>query len=163
MSDIRIAVMEGDYDNEDAYNRLLGYIGQKSYLGGYGFCFAPGFPIIEQFRLSEACSSQASPRKIWHFIITFQKAWSHSCLLEIAVQAAVLFSQDYQVLFGLDTGGNGNPHLHFGVNAFSYHPDTAPLFEDRMAGYLACIQKMLSRQSPNMTVTLYFQRRDKNV
>ena len=30
MSDIRIEVFPGSYDNGDAYNKVLGYIGQKN-------------------------------------------------------------------------------------------------------------------------------------
>lgn len=155
MSDIQIIVMEGKYDNDDAYNCVLGYIGQKAYLGGYGFHYIPELSIIEQFKMSETFSNYSGSRKIWHFVITFQQSWNHINLLEIAVQSAKLFSPDYQVLFGLDLEGT-TPHLHFGVNAFSYHPDTPILSEEIMDYYLRHIQSLLSKQYPNMTVTLLY-------
>ena len=156
MSDIQIIVTEGDYDNNEAYNCVLGYIGQKAYLGGYGFRCIPELSIIEQFKMSENFSKHSGLRKIWHFIITFQKSWNHTPLLEVAVQSAKLFSSDYQVLFALDLEGAA-PHLHFGVNAFSYHPDIPILSEEIMDCYLKHIQNLLSQQYPNMTVTLLYK------
>lgn len=156
MSDIQITVMAGGYDNEDVYNRVLGYIGQKAYLGGYGFRCIPKLSIIEQFQMSETFSNYSNSRKIWHFAITFLDSWKNICLLEIAVQAAKLFSSDYQVLFALDLEGAA-PHLHFGINAFSYHPDTPVLSEEIILTYLEHIKYLLSLQYPNMTVTLIFK------
>lgn len=37
MSDIRIEVFDGDYSNDDVYERVLGYIAQKECICGYGF------------------------------------------------------------------------------------------------------------------------------
>lgn len=155
MSDIQITVMEGEYDNVDAYNRVLGYIGQKTYLGGYGFRCIPELSIIEQFKMSETFSNYSSLRKIWHFAITFQDVWPVTTLLQIAVQTAELFSPDYQVLYALDT--ERTPHLHFGINAFSYHPDSPVLSKEIMDNYLNHLHNLLSGQYPNMTVTLLYK------
>lgn len=125
MSDIRIEVFSGGYDNEDAYNKVLGYISNKTYFGGYGFTFNSPLPVIEQFRLSETCSSHSKDsggQKIWHFIITFTNSPKHSELLILADQTSLDFSAKYQIMYGLDTE-KGNSHLHFGVNAFSFYPD----------------------------------------
>ena len=55
MSDIRIETPNGSYNNEDAYNRVIGYISNKTYFGGYGFYYSqnPDNSIIQQFKLSE--------------------------------------------------------------------------------------------------------------
>lgn len=156
MSDIQIIVMEGNYNNSEAYNCVLGYIAQKAYLGGYGFRCTPELSIIDQFEISESLSNHSGFRKIWHFIITFQKSWDHTYLLGIGVQAAKLFSSDYQVLFALDLEG-AEPHLHFGVNAFSYHPNAPILSEEIMDNYLKQIQNLLSEQYPDMTITLLYK------
>lgn len=155
MSDIRIEALSGDYSNDDVYERLLGYISQKSYIGGYGFAYNPDISIIEQFRLSETYSSNSSLRKMWHFIITFSTSWNHQPLLQLADFVAKGFSLEYQVLFGLDTE-QGNPHLHFGVNAFSYHPDHSVLSEEIMHDYLKQLQAFLQNHYPAMAVTLQF-------
>lgn len=155
MSDIRIEALPGTYDNDDVYQNVLGYISQKTYIGGCGFVCDPKISIIEQFQLSETCSSHPSPRKMWHFIITFAIAWNHSALLQLAGTVAAAFSQEYQILFGLDIA-EGNPHLHFGVNAFSYHPDHPVLSEDGMYTYLTQLQEYLRNHYPNWTVTLQF-------
>lgn len=49
------------------------------------------------------------------------------------------------------------PHLHFGVNAFSYHPEASVLTPEIMQNCLKHIQNRLSAMYPNMTVTLQFQ------
>lgn len=129
---------------------------KKAYLGGYGFSCIPGLSVIEQFKKSETASHYSSPRKIWHFYITFLEAWKQTALLEIGVQTAKLFSTDYQVIFALDLEGR-ELHLHFGVNAFSYHPDTPILSDKIMSEYLKYIQTLLSQQYPDKTVTLIFK------
>lgn len=35
MSDIRIEALPGEYSNDDAYEKVLGYISNKSYIGGF--------------------------------------------------------------------------------------------------------------------------------
>lgn len=156
MSDIRIEVFNGLYDNYDAYERLLGYISNKTDCSGYGFNCSLKTSIIEQFRLSETCSHHTNAQKIWHFTITFAERWKHTDLLQIAVKVSSLFASEYQVLFGLDTE-KGRPHLHFGVNAFSYHPDAPVLSKDKMYPCLVYIQQLLEKLYPNKTVTLQFQ------
>lgn len=115
----------------------------------------PDSTIVEQFKISEINSNFTSSRKMWHFIITFQTVWKDISLLEIAVQTAQLFASEYQILFALDL--KGTPHLHFGVNAFSYHPDSPILSKEILDGYLKNIQEQLYRQYPNMTVTLLYK------
>lgn len=158
MSDIRIEVFSGSYSNDDAYNRVLGYIGQKTYLGGYGFSCNSHSTIIKQFQLSEQYSHYKNPQKIWHFIITFSEPWKHYDLLCMGVHVSAVFKDHYQILFGLDTIGQ-NPHLHFGVNAFSYRPDDPILNHSRMSQYMLGIQEYLKRNYPYHTVTLQFQRK----
>lgn len=155
MCDILIKNILGDYANEGAYNRVLGYISQKAYIGGFGFACIPGLSIIEQFRLSETCSNHAGSRKMWHFIITFQKEWPFPLLFSMAVQVSGLFAERYQILFGVDYDKK-IPHLHFGMNAFSYRPDIPQLSETEMHGCLVYIQQMLQGRHPNKTVTLKY-------
>lgn len=156
MSDIRIEVFPGKYDNDDAYNRVLGYIGQKTYLGGYGFSCGPGPTIIEQFQLSEHYSRFQNAQKIWHFVITFSESWRHQQLLCIGRDISEFFKDSYQVLFGLDTDKK-IPHLHFGVNAFSYDPLVPVLGQEKMKEYMLAVQDYLRKAYYPMSVTLQFQ------
>lgn len=163
MSDIRIEIFKGDYDNDDAYENILNYIAQKSYIGGYGFSCIPDYPISEQFRMSETCSSGSSSRKMWHFIITFSTRWSIQSLLQLGTIISTGFSFNYQILFCIDTEP-GNPHLHFGVNAFSYHPDTPVMSEKLMREYVRQLQQFLQQTYPHLTVTIQFMGKgEKNV
>lgn len=137
MSDIRIEVFNGSYDNDDVYKKLLRYISNKLYCNGYGFNYDSSLSIIDQFRLSEEYSEYTNDQKMWHFIITFSSNLNHKYLLNMAVEVSSKFAADYQVMFGLDTrisDGRYRPHLHFAVNAFSYHPHTQPLTKDRIRG-----------------------------
>ena len=130
MSDIRIEVFNGSYDNDDVYKNLLGYISNKLYCNGYGFNYDPSLSIIDQFRLSEEYSEYQNDQKMWHFIITFSSNLNHKYLLNMAVEVSSKFAANYQIMFGLDAeiiNGKYRPHLHFSVNAFSYHPKTQPL------------------------------------
>ncbi len=160
MSDIRIEALSKDhskdYSNDDAYERVLGYISQKKYIGGFGFTCSPELSIIRQFQLSQECSLYSAERKMWHFIITFASAWPHLSLLQLASVVAKAFSPEYQILFGVDTEGGSNPHLHFGVNAFSYHPEHPVLSEELMHDYLKQLQIFLQNHYPTMTITLQF-------
>lgn len=158
MSDIRIEMFKGDYNNDDAYEGVLYYIGGKTYLGGYGFTFNESLSIIQQFHLSEDSSMHRKPdsRKIWHFGITFLHHHNHTELLQLAAQIALAFSADYQVFYGLDTKGHSS-HLHFGVNAFSYHPDTPVLTDEKMRNYIISIQNLLFFRYPGRTITLQYQ------
>ena len=155
MSDIRIEALPGAYVNEDAYDRVLYYIANKSYIGGFGFSCNAELSIINQFRLSEEYSAAYIPdsRKIWHFILTFGTYHKPASLLPLAVNIARAFAPEYQILFGVDTG---NPHLHFGVNAYSYHPDHPVLSEEKMQDYLILLQSYLQNHNPDSTVTLQF-------
>ena len=102
MSDIRIEVFNGSYDNDDVYKNLLGYISNKLYCNGYGFNYDPSLSIIDQFRLSEEYSEYQNDQKMWHFIITFSSNLNHKYLLNMAVEVSSKFAADYQIMFGLD-------------------------------------------------------------
>lgn len=158
MSDIRIETPDGSYNNENAYNRVIGYISNKTYFGGYGFYYSPNpdSSIIQQFKLCETCSNQKNNQKIWHFYITFFKRQNLTDLLKLADQIALIFARQYQIVYGLDTD-EGRPHLHFGVNAFSYHPDIPVLTPESMQDYLTNLQRELQHRYPSKNVTLQFR------
>lgn len=159
MSDLRIVVFNGSYNNEDAYSKVLGYISNKTYFGSYGFNFSSHLPITGQFQINEIYSAHCQNpdrQKIWHFILTFADRLKDTELLALADQTALLFSAEYQVMYGLDKE-KGNLHLHFGVNAFSFYPDNPVLSPERMHGMMKHLQNFLSVRYPAKKVTLQFQ------
>ena len=93
MSDICIEILAGPYEDFNTYHRLLNYIGQKTYVGGYGFYLDPNITIVEQFQLSEACSQHKSLRKMWHFAIIFPHHWKHEELLYIGNNISEIFKK----------------------------------------------------------------------
>lgn len=159
MSDLQIINFERNYDNEDAYNRVLGYIAQKKYIGGFGFSCMPEISVVEWFRLSEFYSNYPCSRKIWHFAITFQKEWDSCSLISMAVWVCGIFREKYQSLWGVDYS-QGTPHLHFAINAFSYHPDIPPLSEMEMHRWLGDLKGHLQQLYPNKTISLIFKEKD---
>ena len=130
--------------------------GYGTYFGGYGFTYNPALSIIEQFKLSETYSSHTHGQKIWHFYITFSTRWNHIDLLNLANQIALIFSPRYQIVYGLDLD-KGNPHLHFGLNTFSYYPDIPVITPKLMEDFLIYLQNELKKWYPRKTVTLQFQ------
>lgn len=164
MSDIRIEVYPGDYGNAEVYQKVLGYISDKAYFGGFGFSPNLSLSIIEQFQLSEQYSKIDSQQKLWHFCITFSKAWNHTTLLKMAVWISSIFATEYQVMYALDLKRNEKPtvpHLHFCVNAFSYHPNSVPLSKELLKQHMEMVQQELSTQYYPYSVTLQFQRKSK--
>ncbi len=158
MSDIQIIRFDGDYNDEDTYCRVLGYIAQKKYVGGFGFSCVPNLPVAEWFRLSEIHSSYSNPEKIHHFVITFRKEWSSQSLISMAIWICYMFHEKYQSLWGADYS-QGTPHLHFGINAFSYHPDIPPLRKAELDDFLKNLQKTIQQHYPDKTVTLISKKR----
>ena len=124
-STIRLEIAPGAYDNDDAYEKVIGYIMKKHVIGGYGYNPFEIGNIIPQFELSKLTSHQTSQRNIWHFYITFSDIRNVEELYTIADMFAQLFAPHYQIIFGVDI--KGKPHLHFAVNAYSYHPDIPTL------------------------------------
>lgn len=156
MSTIRIEVLSGDYENDDVYENVLNYITNKNYIGGYGFTYDESCSITEQFHLSEVYSHQSQAQKMWHFVITFTDYRKSNELLWLAEHVASQFSTEYQILYGLDTVGH-SPHLHFGVNAFSYIPGSPVLSREWMHCCMVYIHKLLTNLYPLQSVTLQFQ------
>ena len=54
-------------------------------------------------------------------------------------------------------GATTGPHLHFGVNAFSYNPLVPVLDQEKMKEYMLAIQDYLRKSYFPMSVTLQFQ------
>ena len=144
-----IKLPAGLYSNEDVYERVLYYVSHKDYIGGYAI-FPPFNTdyIVKQFQISEDTSFYSSERKIWHFIISVSNIRSHQNLLLLAERIAFLFSYNYQVLYALDLE-TGKYHLHFAVNAYSYHPKTEPLSDFLFLQYVEKIKVILSETFPN--------------
>lgn len=160
MCNIIIKVMEGEYTNTDTHNLTLGYISDKAYIGGYGF--SPNLPlsIIEQFQSSEHYSNSANTQKMWHFAIMPYKEYNHTTLFQLATEISSLFAPQYQILYALDLIRDGKPcipHLHFGVNAFSYHPDSLALSPELMRNYITTVKNILTKHFGPIPIILEFQ------
>lgn len=154
MSQIIIKVIPGNYENENVYENVLLYIANKTYIGGYGFSCNNSLSIASQFRLSETNSEKISSQKIWHFVITFSECWKHIELIQLATYVASIFAPQYQVFYGVDLIGH-SPHLHFAVNAFSYHPESPVLSKDLLYNSMTHIHRTVCKLYPFKSVALH--------
>ena len=146
MSNVRLKVFPGTYDNEMAYENVINYVTAKAHWGGYGFFPYNAQDIVSAFAKSRDCSLQSEDRQLWHFTITFSQKFEIHYLYQLANEIAFEFANDYQIIFAVDT--EGCPHLHFAVNAFSYHPNTCTLSPDKMRNIACHILKKLHNSSP---------------
>lgn len=147
--DILIIFPEGYYANNDAYEAVLTYLTKKQYLSGYGI----SLPItkdncIYDYYRAHNTSKYQNARYIWHFYISFKERQKDKLkILSVANNVASIFANNYQVIYALDTDTD-NDHVHFAVNAFSYHPEYEPLSEMMMTSYLDQIQFLLKNVYP---------------
>lgn len=162
MSDIRIELFQGNYNTRDSLYYVFNYIYKKEYVGGYGF-YSDNFQGINyQLQESIDSSSYTNDRTVWHFIISFKRASSKEELLVLANRIAFLFAPSYQIIYGLDTEST-NMHLHFGVNAFSYHPDIPTLSKDTLTRYINSIEYILLQNYPQQSITKQLRKKGKHV
>lgn len=162
MSSIRLQIINGTYDNNSAYANVLTYISKKHLTGGYGYYPLDINSVIFDFEQSKCCSQFESPRNLWHFILTFSPEYNHLpdyFFMGLANQIAFVFCRDYQVYYGLDKDTD-NPHIHFAVNAYSYHPDTELLSDLKMEHISHYILSELQRIFPNVNVRLAYSKED---
>lgn len=146
-----INVCKGEYSNSDAYESTIYYAYSKNYIGGYGFPLpATAEEIIKYFYYAQEASHIISDRSVWHFnvsIADLKNCKNHTAYLLLADTIAALFAKDYQVLYSLDLEP-GHYHLHFVVNNYSYHPDTAVLTAERFYQYNLLIEKIIQKLYP---------------
>lgn len=157
-----ITKFAGTYDNPDVYDKVLTYVSQKDYIGGY----ALEYPlirdsVIRQYYKAEANSLYEVDHKIWHFSVSVSDVRSHRTLLLLADKIAALFALHYQVYYALELKP-GLYHLHFAVNAFSYFPMTPPLTEPTFDYYLDTVKSILSEEFPKH-IPQIIAKEDKNV
>ncbi len=149
MKESLIIIQSGDYSNDDAYERVLTYVSKKNYVGGYGMQLPPNREnAIKAFYWAEQNSNYENSRYIWHFAISLPKKTDNYEFLQFGDKIAMLFAYNYQVLYSLDLEKT-HPHIHFAVNAYSYHPDHPLLSEDIFDEYMAVCLNMLQHTYPD--------------
>lgn len=161
MLSIRLKVFPGSYNNCDVYEKVLTYISLKSCHGGYGFFPYDIDSIIRDFQLSEKYSVQKSDQKMWHFIISFSEKLPDVFALMLADKTAKIFYKEYQVYYGLDKE-TSHLHIHFAVNAYSYHPEKVILNRDAMFNYSKIILNEFKNVFPETQTILSFQKEGKS-
>ena len=161
MSNIRIEIVPGSFTNENAYENLINYISKpKAIIGGCGIYPFTSEAAINQFYLTKLYSLVSSPdeRYLWHFFVSFENAVDLQFLRIIATSICISFSDNYQSFFGihLDTD---HQHIHFAINAYSFHPYAEKLTEPLLQEYMQNIISYLSNQFNTSNITLQFGRK----
>lgn len=164
MADIRIEVVNGSYNNEDAYDNLIHYIVKEKYIlnshyfGAYGVYPVTPETASEQFQKSKEESTVYSACNLWHFFISYAFPIRDSINLSLADEIARLFSNEYQVFYGIHTH-QVKSHVHYAINSYSYHPQMPPLNEDSLRSYMKKIKLLLNSYYPGKEISLQFRKK----
>lgn len=146
MSEVRLKIFSGTYDNEMAYENVINYVTAKALWGGYGFFPYNSENIISTFEKTRYLSLQSGERQLWHFTITFSQKIDIHYLYRLANDISLEFADKYQIIFAVDT--QRCPHLHFAVNAFSYYPEVHILSPRVMKDMCCNILSKLHKLNP---------------
>lgn len=133
MISLLVKIPEGEYSNDDAINRLIGYISTDNNrpvpIGGYGFYPVNVETAIESFNAIDSKMKDLRPcnRKVWHLIVSIKESMADYMALYIADLIALGFSMSgYCVFYGLHNldkhDKERNYHLHFCIQCHSYSP-----------------------------------------
>lgn len=156
-----IIVCAGDYSNSDVYERVLSYIVQKCYIGGYGFPLPPNVDsVVCEFYRCEEISNYDNTRKLWHFTVSLPNL-KITTLLHWAETITQVFSEEYDILYGIDLDP-GHYHIHFAVNTYGYFPNTPPLTSSLFHSHLLTIKQLLSATYLDRQTTIFYKKEAKN-
>ena len=148
MKESFIIIQPGDYANTDAYECVLTYVSKKDYVGGYAIPLPPTRDnLITAFYKAEKASNYQNSRYIWHFVISLPEKVDYKKMLHMSDHIAMQMAYQYQVVYALDLQ-KSHPHIHFAVNAYSYHPDQPLLSEDLFEKYIAIARDILQNTFP---------------
>ena len=143
-----ITKFAGSYSNPDVFEHVLTYVSKKNYIGGCALFYPlTRDSVIKQYYMAEENSLYNTEHRIWHFSVSVSNVRSHRRLILLAEKIATLFASQYQVYYSLELKP-GKYHLHFAVNAFSYHPEVQPLTEPIFDQYLEAIRVVLLQEFP---------------
>lgn len=145
MSKFRIEIVDKRYDNEDAYQKAIHYITKPgAFTGACGVYPPDEDTAIAQFNASQEYSQVQSPDEhyLWHFYISSKYFKNAAELLQVASSIALIFSDRYQVYYGVHTDTD-HIHIHFAVNAYSYHPYVPTLTIYTLIDYLHKVKSYL--------------------
>lgn len=157
MENILIKVIPEEYADYDSAANLIRYIMSKHSPGGYGYPVPATIESITySFHFIHESLFPGYGQRLWHFIISFNGKRSSNELLLLADQIAYIFAGNYQVIYGFDPD-EGHYHLHFAVNAVSYHSGSIPLDDNIMIQYLHQINSILTGNYPSYKIKLLWE------
>lgn len=157
MSKIRIEVISGIYDNSDAYEEVINYIAKPRALTGVSAIDShKPETVINGFTESreQSLSDSDDNRNLWHIYISSKSFKNKYKLLEIASNMAFLFN-NYQVYYGVHSDTK-QLHIHFAINAYSYHPTFPTLNQSALINYLHKIRNYLSLVFSTTSIEIQF-------
>lgn len=111
----------GTYLNPDAVEKEINYVFGKALATG-GRAVDPEH-AADQMQMVKTVWGQHGGKQLHHFILSFsdyesQRINGVSDLLALGYDISLLFSGEYQIVFGVHC--NQNYHLHFVMNSVSY-------------------------------------------
>mgnify|MGYP001035122772 CR=1 FL=1 len=111
MSNIKIVIFSGSYNNWDVYENVLSYVASKENPSGYGFWGNTVQDYANQFQTSCSLSSQEEDQNIWHFCISSRFFSSNKySSLALANQIAQIFKDHFQIMYAYDGKKTNHPY-----------------------------------------------------
>lgn len=124
-----LIIVTGSYQNDDALENVINYIGRLE--NSYSFSFAAWPPTKENTCQVFQQTRQEYPqntidKQLHHIIFTFQTCKDASVINLFSYQIASYFAQRYPVYFALHNDKK-HYHTHMAISTTSYLPDCPPL------------------------------------
>ena len=154
----------GAYLNFDALEReIQHYVFPKAIAKGGG-AVDPEY-AVQQMKMVKELWGQTDGKQLHHFVLIFSDWESQhidniEVLIDIGYHVCLLFSNDYQCVFGVHD--NGRYHIHFVLNSVNYR--TGEKFthnkvdDELLANYIAtcCIPYQLRRKFHLGKINIYY-------
>lgn len=122
-----IIILNGDYDNIDACERVIKYAINSKYNAGVTannvYMFENIKTIAQRFEMTRKIYGKNEGRKIYHIIISLDINYLGYCNVDIYAEKVVQYFRNYQVVavqhFRSDKNAH-NWHIHLIINAVSF-------------------------------------------
>ncbi len=121
---IIVSIPEGGYENQDATEKVIGYIMRLenwNLMGGYGILITTPFHIAEQFLRVKEAYGKTGGKQILHIVFSIERTLGLTSVQvrDLGYMLADYFGKERQVIFAVHDD-TGHLHIHMGINTVAY-------------------------------------------
>lgn len=135
MEKLTLIFPDGKYENEDAVEKVIGYIlrlNKPELVGGYGCYVSDEWDVARQFYRVKETYGKMRGKQIIHMIVSVDKGLlSLTEVKELAYRIAWYFGNERQVIFAVHDD-TSYLHIHFGINTVAFTNGNYCAFFDQM-------------------------------